>query len=68
MTPLALALIQVRTDRVLWGTNWPHPILWDYPMPNDTDLFDQFMDWAGDDATRRQILVDNPALLYGFDT
>ena len=40
----------------------------DHPMPNDTDLFDQFMDWAGDDATRRQILVDNPALLYGFET
>jgi hypothetical protein len=35
-------------------------------MPNDTDLFDQFMDWAGDDATRQQILVDNPVSLYGF--
>ena len=35
-------------------------------MPNDTDLFDQFMDWAGDDATRKQILVDNPETLYGF--
>ncbi len=68
MTPLACALIEARTDRVIWGTNWPHPILWDHPMPNDTDLFDQFMDWAGDDATRRQILVDNPALLYGFET
>lgn len=67
MTPLARALIETRTDRVIWGTNWPHPILWDDPMPNDTDLFDQFMEWAGDDATRHQILVDNPATLYGFD-
>lgn len=67
MTPLARALIDTRTDRVIWGTNWPHPILWDHPMPNDTDLFDQFMDWAGDDAVRRQILVDNPEALYGFD-
>jgi len=66
MTPLANALIEARTDRVIWGTNWPHPILWDHPMPNDTDLFDQFMDWAGDDATRKQILVDNPETLYGF--
>ena len=68
MTPLARALIEARTDRVVWGTNWPHPILWDHPMPNDTDLFDQFMDWAGDDATRHQILVDNPVALYGFGT
>ncbi len=35
-------------------------------MPNDGDLLDQFMGWAGDDATRQQILVDNPAALYGF--
>ena len=66
MTPIARALIETRPDRVIWGTNFPHPILWDYPMPNDTDLFDQFMGWAGDDATRRQILVGNPETLYGF--
>ena len=66
MTPLARALIETRPDRVVWGTNWPHPILWDHAMPNDTDLFDQFMDWAGDDATRHQVLVDNPVALYGF--
>ena len=67
MTPLAEALIEARTDRIIWGSNWPHPILWDDPMPNDGDLFDQFMGWAGDDSTRQRILVDNPARLYGFD-
>jgi 2-pyrone-4,6-dicarboxylate lactonase len=67
MTPLAEALIKARPDRIVWGSNWPHPILWDYPMPNDGDLFDQFMVWAGDTTTRRQILVNNPAVLYGFD-
>jgi predicted TIM-barrel fold metal-dependent hydrolase len=67
MTPLAEALIAARSDRIIWGSNWPHPILWDHPMPNDGDLFDQFMRWAGDDATRQRILVDNPAVLYGFD-
>lgn len=66
MTPLARALIDARPDRVIWGSNWPHPILWQGVMPNDGDLLDQFMDWAGDDATRKQILVDNPAALYGF--
>lgn len=67
MTPLAEALIDARRDRIIWGSNWPHPILWDYPMPNDGDLLDQFMGWAGDEATIQQILVDNPATLYGFD-
>ena len=66
MTPIARALIEARPDRIVWGTNWPHPILWDYPMPNDGVLFDQFMSWCGDDATRSRILVDNPARLYGF--
>lgn len=68
MTPIARAMIEARPDRVIWGTNWPHPILWDHLMPNDGDLFNQFMDWAADDATRHRILVDNPAVLYGFDT
>ena len=67
MTPIARAMIAARPDRVIWGTNWPHPILWDHLMPNDGDLFNQFMDWAADDATRHQILVHNPAALYGFD-
>jgi predicted TIM-barrel fold metal-dependent hydrolase len=67
MTPLAEALIEARRDRIIWGSNWPHPILWDYPMPNDGDLLDQFMGWAGDEMTIHQILVDNPATLYGFD-
>ncbi len=66
MRPIAEALIAARPDRVLWGSNWPHPILWQGVMPNDGDLLDQFMAWAGDAATRTQILVDNPARLYGF--
>ena len=66
MGPLAEALIAARPDRILWGSNWPHPILWEGVMPNDGDLLDQFMAWAGDGATRKQILVDNPAVLYGF--
>lgn len=67
ITPLARALLETRPDRVVWGTNWPHPILWDYPMPNDTDLLEQAMGWCGDDSTLRQVFVDNPAQLYGFE-
>ena len=66
MTPLAAALIATRPDRVIWGSNWPHPILWQGVMPNDGELLDQLMGWAGDEDTRRRILVDNPARLYGF--
>lgn len=66
MRPMAEALIEARPDRIIWGSNWPHPILWQGKMPNDGDLLDQFMEWAGDKATQRQILVDNPARLYGF--
>jgi D-galactarolactone isomerase len=35
-------------------------------MPDDADLLDLLLDWVPDDATRRRILVDNPAELYGF--
>jgi 2-pyrone-4,6-dicarboxylate lactonase len=66
MTPIARALIEARPDRVVWGSNWPHPILWDRPMPNDGDLLDQAMDWCGDEATLRKVFVENPAALYGF--
>jgi predicted TIM-barrel fold metal-dependent hydrolase len=65
VAPLARALIDTRPDRMLWGTDWPHPIC-KVPMPNDGDLLDLLLDWAPDETTRRRILVDNPARLYGF--
>ena len=65
MKPLAQALIAVRPDRVVWGSNWPHPI-WDGHMPNDGDLMDLVCDWCGDTATLQRVLVDNPVQLYGF--
>jgi 2-pyrone-4,6-dicarboxylate lactonase len=67
MTPYARALIETRPDRLVWGTNWPHPNSY-VAIPNDGDLLDQFMNWADDNETRQQILVDNPARLFGFDT
>jgi len=54
-----------RPDRLLWGSNWPHPIC-PVPMPNDGDLVDLVPLWLPDEATRRLVLVDNPAALYGF--
>lgn len=65
VTPFARALVEQRPDRILWGTDWPHPIC-PVPMPNDGDLADHLADWVPDEATRRRILVDNPAKLFGF--
>ncbi len=64
---LARALVKHAPERMLWASNWPHPsVPKDRPMPDDADLLDLLLDWAGDDATRRKILADNPAELYGF--
>jgi predicted TIM-barrel fold metal-dependent hydrolase len=65
MGRLVHALVAERPDRLLWGTDWPHPNHFDW-MPNDGDLLDAFGTWIEDDAMRRRILVDNPATLYGF--
>jgi 2-pyrone-4,6-dicarboxylate lactonase len=58
------ALAEARADRLVWGSNWPHPLL-KGPPPDDAELLAQFMQWAGDRA--RTMLVDNPAKLYGFE-
>ncbi len=65
MMPMIEAVVKARPDRLLWGSNWPHPIC-SVPMPNDGDLADLVPFWIPDDAVRRAVLVDNPARLYGF--
>ena len=52
--------------KTVWGTDWPHPALGESPMPDDGALLASLADWAGDAATLRRILVDNPAALYDF--
>lgn len=64
VVPYAQALIAAAPDRVLWGTDWPHPNV--RSMPDDGDLVDVLADYAPDEATRNRILVDNPARLYDF--
>jgi predicted TIM-barrel fold metal-dependent hydrolase len=60
--PFAAALIDAGSDRVLWGTDFPHPnVKW---MPNDGALVDLFPRFTADDAVRRKVLVDNPSRLY----
>ncbi|MEP6824757.1 MAG: amidohydrolase family protein [Ramlibacter sp.] len=51
-------------ERCLWASNWPHPNV--NPTPRAEDMLDWFFAWVPDEATRRKILVANPAALYGF--
>ena len=61
--PFAQRLIAAAPDRVLWGTDWPHPnVRWE---PDEADLVDLLPSFA-DAAALQQVLVDNPARLYGF--
>jgi D-galactarolactone isomerase len=62
---LAKALVKAAPERMLWASNWPHPSAREN-LPDDAMLLDLLLDWADDDATRKRILVDNPAELYGF--
>ena len=75
--PLARALIAANADRIVWGTDWPHPDSVTPPGKQPTDvtplfqiddgrLLNQLVVWAPDVAIRKKILVDNPARLYGF--
>jgi 2-pyrone-4,6-dicarboxylate lactonase len=66
MLPLVHAVVKARPNRIIWGSNWPHPILYDRAMPNDGDLVDLIPMWVPDPADQQRILVDNPAELYGF--
>lgn len=52
-------------DQVIWGTDWPHPLLGSMPMPDDGKMLDLLASWC-DERQLHQILVDNPARLYGF--
>jgi D-galactarolactone isomerase len=63
---IAGAIIAAAPDRVVWGSNWPHPNA-PAPKPDEAALLDLLGAWAPDEATRRAILVDNPARLYGFE-
>lgn len=62
VVPFARALLAAAPDRVLWGTDWPHPNV--RAMPDDGDLVDLLVDFAPDEALRTRVLVDNPRRLY----
>jgi predicted TIM-barrel fold metal-dependent hydrolase len=77
VTPFARALVQANPQRILWGSNWPHPGSNPVPGRKPTDLAPPMQTddgkvlnllpvWVPDAATRRLILSENAARLYGF--
>jgi len=63
-TPIAQAYVKGAPERMVWGSDWPHPTEKD--KPDDAVLFDLLAVWVPDEATRNRILVQNPETLYGF--
>jgi predicted TIM-barrel fold metal-dependent hydrolase len=59
------ALVRANPERLIWGSDWPHPSIPAEVMPDDGHLLDLFHDWTPDEQTRRRILVDTPARLFG---
>lgn len=77
VAPLARALVAANPDRLVWGSDWPHPDSATVPGRKPTDLapaqpiddgrvLNLLAEWVPDAATRAKILVDNPKRLYGF--
>ncbi|MFL6417751.1 MAG: amidohydrolase family protein [Bryobacteraceae bacterium] len=62
--PTARAYVKEAPDRLVWGSDWPHPTTDN--KPDDAVLFDLLSEWAPDAAERHGILVENPVKLYGF--
>jgi predicted TIM-barrel fold metal-dependent hydrolase len=63
--PMARALISANEDRIMWGTDWPHPNKYEV-NPNDGDLVDAFGEWVSEEAMRKKIMCDNPEKFYNF--
>lgn len=63
--PFAAALVEAAPERVLWGTDFPHPNIAKH-MPNDADLVDLIPLFAPDAEQQQRLLVSNPERLYDF--
>jgi D-galactarolactone isomerase len=65
---LAQAFVRYAPERMVWGSDWPHPVMWGLkkPWPDDALLLDLLSEWVPNETVRNSILVENPAKLYGF--
>ena len=65
VVPFARRIVETAPDRVIWGTDWPHPNV--KQMPNDGDLVDFVPLFLPEPELQRRILVENPARLFEFE-
>jgi 2-pyrone-4,6-dicarboxylate lactonase len=65
VVPIAKALVDAAPERMVWGSDWPHPSF-QGAMPVDATLLDLLASWVPEPGTREQILTTNPAELYDF--
>jgi len=63
-TKVAQAYVKLAPERLVWGSDWPHPT--EKTKPDDAVLFDLLAEWVPSEAARQRILRDNPAALYDF--
>jgi predicted TIM-barrel fold metal-dependent hydrolase len=63
---VAKAFVKEAPERLIWGSDWPHPTVPSNAKPDDALLLDLLGEWASNQIVRNHILVDNPAKLYGF--
>jgi predicted TIM-barrel fold metal-dependent hydrolase len=66
VVPIARAYVDTAPDRIVWASDWPHPLS-TQPPPNDADLLELLYRYTPDADERRRVLVSNPAALFGFD-
>lgn len=66
VSAVAQALLRQAPERLVWGSDWPHPTKKADAKPDDAAYFNLIAQWAPDASLRHRILVDNPAVLYGF--
>jgi len=72
--PLARAMIDANPDRIVWGTDWPHPgaakrdpaVIEPFRPEDDGEALNRLAGWTRNRAELQKILVDNPARLYQF--
>jgi 2-pyrone-4,6-dicarboxylate lactonase len=63
VVPFARHIVETFPDRVIWGTDWPHPNMKSH-MPDDGNLVDVIPRIAPTEGLQRKLLVDNPLRLY----
>ena len=63
--PFAQTLIEYAPERLIWGSDWPHPDHFEI-MPNDGEILDLMIDWAPDANIRKMTFSENPKKLFGF--